>query len=122
MTQAQLFKDQEVVSEEAGARVSVLLPLPLAGPLDYRVPDDLKDRLEPGVVVEVPLSGRKAIGVVWPTKGGGKTFPLSKLKPVERIIDVPPFRDDLMRFVDWVSAYTLSSQGAVLRMCAASGM
>lgn len=100
-----------------GARVGVLLPLPLAGPLDYRVPDDLADRLVPGVVVEVPLSGRKTIGVVWPGGGRGKKLPIKKLKPVERIIDVPPFGEDLMRFVDWVSAYTLSSQGAVLRMC-----
>ncbi|SDE08560.1 primosomal protein N' [Kordiimonas lacus] len=108
-------------AEEAGARVQVLLPLPLAGPLDYRVPDGMANQLEPGAVVEVPLSGRKAIGVVWPKntsgKASGKTLPLKKLKPVERIIDVPPFGTDLTRFVDWVSAYTLSSQGAVLRMC-----
>lgn len=117
MAQAQLFEEKEMTAEPEGRRISVLLPLPLAGPLDYTVPDDLKDRLYPGAVVEVPLSGRKTIGVVWAGKAAGKKLPLAKLKPVERIIDVPPFREDLMRFVDWVSAYTLSSQGAVLRMC-----
>lgn len=107
-----------------GPRVSVLLPLPLAGPLDYQAPDDLLGRLVVGTFVEVPISGRKTIGVVWPQaasgKPSGKILPFKKLKPVARVIDVPPLQDDLMRFVDWVAAYTLSSQGAVLRMCMSS--
>lgn len=103
--------------EAEGARVRVLLPLPLAGPLDYAVPDFLLGRLEAGSIVRVPLSGRSATGVVWPGRASGKKLPLKKLKPVEDIVDVPAFHGDLIRFVDWVAAYTLSSQGAVLRMC-----
>ncbi|MCH9012433.1 MAG: hypothetical protein IIA68_05140, partial [Proteobacteria bacterium] len=39
------------------ARVSVLLPLPLAGAYDYLAPADLA--LGPGDVVRVPLGGRE---------------------------------------------------------------
>lgn len=104
-----------------GVRVKVLLPLPLAGPLDYRLPDGLAEP-EAGALVEVPLSGRTVPGVVWDGSSceGGKRFAFKKLKPIEAILDLPPFTEDLRRFVDWVSAYTLASQGAVLRMCLSS--
>lgn len=102
----------------ASARVRVLLPLPLKGALDYSLPDGM-DMPPPGAIIRVPLSGRSAVGVVWPEEGSssGKMLPLNKLKPVETVLPLPPFAPDLMRFVDWVAAYTLSSPGAVLRMC-----
>ncbi len=115
MTQPTLnFGDHKGESQ----RVAVLLPLPLKGPLDYHLPDDMPEP-QPGTLVRVPLSGRSAIGVVWPKNeaGQGKILPIEKLKPVETVLALPPFAEDLMRFVDWVAAYTLSSQGAVLRMC-----
>jgi len=99
-------------------RVKVLLPLPLAGPLDYRLPANC-ERPVPGTLVEVPLSGRTVLGVVWdgPTVKTGKIVSFKKLKPIERFVEIPPLSKDLRRFVDWVSAYTLSNLGTVLRMC-----
>jgi len=44
-------------------RVRVLLPLPLVGAYDYRVPEELA--LAPGDFVRVPLGKRSEIGVVW---------------------------------------------------------
>ena len=38
-----------------------------------------------------------------------------------RKLDVPPLRPELRSFVDWVSNYTLSSRGMVLRMCLRMG-
>ena len=52
----------------AGSRVGVLLPLPLEGAYDYRVPDNIA--LGPGDFVVVPLGGRQSIGVIW-GKGEG---------------------------------------------------
>src|SRR3546814_8565484 len=43
--------------------VPVLLPYPLAGAYDYRVPCGVD--LAPGDFVEVPLGPRRVIGVVW---------------------------------------------------------
>ncbi|WP_417460603.1 primosomal protein N' [Kordiimonas sp.] len=110
------------LSAPEGQRARVLLPVPALGVLDYKVPDHLVDRITPGAVVEVPLAGRTATGVVWDSAvdggpaEGGKKLPYGKLKAIEGILDLPPMRQDLRRFIDWVSAYTLSAPGPVLRM------
>jgi len=48
---------------EPSSRIAVLLPLPLAGPYDYKVPEGLS--VARGDVVAVPLGTRTATGVVW---------------------------------------------------------
>lgn len=110
-----------IEEQEDGQRVKVLLPLPLAGPLDYRIADG-DDVPMPGSIVEVPLGARAVAGVVWdgPSAEDTKKVAFKKLKPIAGLINVPPLGADLRRFVDWVSAYTLANQGAVLRMCLSS--
>ncbi len=106
------------ITPENDSRVKVLLPLPLKGPLDYKFHEDLVE----GTLVEVPLSGRKVVGVVWKDtdRAAGRIFPLEKLKQIERIVNAPPLPRDLLAFIEWVSAYTLASMGAVLRMSLSS--
>ncbi len=98
---------------ERQRRVKVLLPLPLTGAYDYRVPTDVE--LAPGDFVTVPLGSREATGVVW-----GQAEPdgiaEDRLKDVIARLDAPPLSEDSRRFVDWVSAYTLAPPGAVVRM------
>ena len=43
------------------ARLSVLLPLPLAGTYDYLAPPG--EKLEPGRIVQAPLGNREVVGV-----------------------------------------------------------
>ncbi|MBM3545656.1 MAG: primosomal protein N' [Alphaproteobacteria bacterium] len=96
-----------------GARVSVLLPLPLAGPYDYLVPEEMT--LQRGEFVIVPLGPRELLGVVWGK--GTDDVAEARLKPVvEHLEDAPSLPEAVLRFVDWVAAYTLSPPGAVLRM------
>ena len=59
-------------------RVSVLLPLPLAGAYDYRTLNGIA--LAPGDFVRVPLGRRSVTGVVW-GKDSGEVAE-AKLKPV----------------------------------------
>ncbi len=93
--------------------VAVLLPLPLLGPYDYRVPEGEAYAL--GTLVEVPLGRRQEIGVVWGPGSAG--LGESKLKDISGPVPgVPPLPDVSRRFVDWVADYTLSPPGAVLRM------
>lgn len=99
---------------EAEARVPVLLPLALEGPLDYRT-DTPPPR--PGTFVRVPLTGREITGVVWEKGKGDQALPLSKLKPVLEILDVPALSEEQRRFVEWVASYTVSAPGMVLKMC-----
>jgi primosomal protein N' (replication factor Y) len=96
----------------ATALLSILLPLPLAGPYDYRADTDL--RLERGDFVIVPLGSREVIGVVW-GEGSGDVG-TAKLRDVVARLEARPLPDVLRRFVDWVAQYTMAPPGAVLAM------
>jgi primosomal protein N' (replication factor Y) len=99
-----------------------MLPYPFPGPFDYRVPPGLS--LEPGDVVLVPLNRREEVGVVWDpwdqrpgaSHPAGEAVPDRKLKPVSGVLDAPPMRTPLRRFVDWLASYTLSPPGEVMAM------
>ncbi len=96
----------------AGERVAVLLPLPLAGPYNYRV--STEGAVATGDFVEAPLGGRVIAGVVW--GAGSDEIDAPKLKPLGRLLPAPPLPEVSRRFVDWVAGYTVHSPGAVLRM------
>jgi len=95
-----------------GARVAVLLPLPVEGPYDYIVPEG--DGLAAGDIVEVPLARRFEVGVVW-GPGVGDVAP-AKLREVVHRLELPGLPAVLRKFIDWVAGYTLQPAGAVLRM------
>src|ERR1700722_12042991 len=99
-------------AESTERRVSVLLPLPLAGAYDYRVPQELN--VTPGDFVAVPLGKRQLAGVVWGDALGDVAS--TKLKAIEAALPAPPLPDELRRLIDWTANYTLSPAGAVLRM------
>ena len=107
--------------ENADAKVSrktvrVLLPLPLSDAYDYSVPEGVE--VAPGHFVVVPLGKRETLGVVW--GGGTGEVATEKLRDVIEVPPALPMADALRRFIDWVSAYTLSPPGAVLRMALGS--
>ena len=100
-------------------RVSVLLPLPLAGTYDYLLPADLP--LDPGAVVAVPLGPREVVGVIWDddrfsAQSGEARLAPDRLKPVLEAFEVPPITMAARRFIEWLSAYYLVPMGNVLRM------
>jgi len=112
------MKDTLTVSKRP--RVSVLLPLPLAGAYEYAVPPSLGVR--PGEFVSVPLNHREIVGVVWdaPVVPEANPVPDRRLRPISAVLPAPPMTESLRRFVDWVAGYTLSPPGAVLRMAMSS--
>ena len=93
-------------------RIAVLVPLPLAGPYDYSVPEGLS--IAPGQFVQVPLGKRVVTGVAW-GQAENRIDP-ARLREVEAVLDVQPLSDDLRETIAWTAAYTLSAPGAVLRM------
>ncbi len=99
--------------------VDVLVPVALDKPYSYRVPEALA--VKPGDIVSVPLGARDATAVVWAENPRPNPRLDNRLKDIEEKIDVPPLRPELRSFVDWVSNYTLSSRGMVLRMCLRMG-
>lgn len=108
----------ELLPRVAAHRVSVLLPLPLGGTYDYRLPPEVP--AAPGSIVEVPLGGRTAVGVVWDPPENPDAIAESRLREVLAVKPAPPMTASLRRFVDWVAAYTLTPPGAVLRMALSS--
>jgi primosomal protein N' (replication factor Y) len=111
---ASLFASNTPPETEPAAdrRIGVLLPLPLAGAYDYRVPDDMEVAF--GDFVEVPLGSRAVLGVVW---GVAKDdVPRAKLKQIEARIEMAPLPEISRRFIDWVANYCLAAPGAVLKM------
>ncbi len=94
-------------------RVRVLIPLPLAGPYDYAVPEGAAPPAR-GTHVHVPLGPRLVRGVVW-GEGSDDVDP-AKLKPIDTILEAAPLPRGLCDFIDWVSAYTLNAPGAVLAL------
>jgi primosomal protein N' (replication factor Y) len=99
--------------------VDVLVPVALDHTYSYRVPRELS--LAPGDIVAVPLGAREVMGVVWADDVTIKPGLHNRMKDVAGKFDYPPLRAELRRFVDWVSGYTLSPRGMVLRMCLRMG-
>ena len=77
-------------------------------------------QLSPGDLVRVPLGPREATGAVW---GPGVARPGldNRLKDVAEKLEAPALKLELRGFIDWVSDYTLSSRGMVLRMALRMG-
>src|SRR5438128_4266905 len=94
--------------------VDVLVPVALNQAYSYRVPRGME--LKPGDVVCVPLGPREVVAVVWAENANPDPRLHNRLKDVGEKLGVPPLREELRSLVDWVSRYTLSARGMVLRM------
>ncbi|MCS3521145.1 primosomal protein N' [Bradyrhizobium elkanii] len=94
--------------------VDVLVPVALNQTYSYRVPRGME--LAPGDVIGVPLGPREVVAVVWAENANPDPRLHNRLKDVSEKLDVPPLRPELRQLVDWVSNYTLSARGMVLRM------
>jgi len=92
--------------------VGVLLPLPLAGAYDYKLPPG--SGAARGAVVAAPLGNRTVLGVVWGTAEG--TVGDNRLKIAEPLEGAPALPGKLCDFIDWVADYTLNPPGAILAM------
>ena len=91
-------------------RLSVLFSTP-RGCYDYLV----ESPLPAGQVISAPLGRRQEIGVVWPTQPD-LSVSENKLKTITKTLDIPPMPAETIRFIEWVSRYTLSPLGMVLKM------
>jgi primosomal protein N' (replication factor Y) (superfamily II helicase) len=99
--------------------VDVLVPVALDHPYSYRVPPDLA--LAPGDFVRVPLGPRECTAVVWAENATPNPRLDNRMKDIAEKLDIPPLKPELRKFVEWVSGYTLSPRGMVLRMALRMG-
>ncbi|HEX5516767.1 MAG TPA: primosomal protein N', partial [Pseudolabrys sp.] len=104
-------------TSEAAERISILLPLPLAGAYDYALPEEM--RVAPGDFVVVPLGARLVIGVAWDNSladTAAAAVSPERLREIEERLPARPMPETLRRFIEWVASYTVAPWGAVLRM------
>jgi primosomal protein N' (replication factor Y) (superfamily II helicase) len=99
--------------------VDVLVPVALDQAYSYRVPPELE--LAPGDLVRVPLGPRKCTAVVWADNATPNPRLDNRLKDIAAKLDIPPLKPELRQFIEWVSGYTLSPRGMVLRMALRMG-
>jgi primosomal protein N' (replication factor Y) len=90
----------------------VLLPLPLRGPYDYKLPKG--SDVPRGTLVTAPLGAREALGVVWGTAEGSVGD--NRLKEAVPLEGNPRLPAGLCDFIDWVAQYTLNPPGSILAM------
>src|SRR5579863_7537299 len=109
----------QISSATSTGVVDVLVPVALDRAYSYRVPRGLE--LKAGDVVCVPLGPREVVGVVWAENANPDPRLHNRLKYVGEKLDVPPLKAELRALIDWVSNYTLSARGMVLRMCLRMG-
>lgn len=92
----------------------VALPLPLAEPYTYRIPDSLADRVLPGTRVVVPVRQREFIGIVV-----GLTEPPAETARLRDIFAVPDpdpaLPPQLLETARWIAAYYGAPIGLTLR-------
>lgn len=92
--------------------VGVLLPLPLAGAYDYKLPPGTD--VPRGTLVAAPLGNREVLGAVWGKAEG--TVGDNRLKEAVPLDGAPRLPEKLCDFIDWVADYTLNPPGAILAM------
>lgn len=102
------------------SRARVLILNAALGPLDYRVPHDM--RVEPGSIVIAPLGPRQLVGVVWEEDRFPDVEPVgdNRLRPLLDVLDAPPLPAPLRRLIEWTAHYYVAPPAAVLRMALAS--
>ena len=117
-TQGQLFDtdpppwelDQE---QDVAVAVVVFRDAPY-GPYDYRIPEPLRDVLQPGMRVHVPLGRRKRPTLGWCIEVKLGNASGKKLSDIAEVLDDEPLCDKpLVRLVTWMSHYYQSPAGQV---------
>jgi primosomal protein N' (replication factor Y) (superfamily II helicase) len=91
----------------------VALPLPLAQPYSYRIPESLADRVVPGARVLVPVRQREIIGIV---TGLTDAPPEQVARDILSAPDlVPALPEQLLEAARWMAAYYGTPLGLTLK-------
>ncbi|MGE0761036.1 MAG: primosomal protein N' [Pirellulaceae bacterium] len=107
--------------------VRVVLAEPPYGPLDYTVPDTLRDVLETGRRVRVPLGrgNRTVVGYAVSLVGQAErtATPASRYKDILSVVDERPLLSPAMlRLTEWMAEYYLCPWGQVLESVVPAGV
>lgn len=113
MSQASFLSPETEAPAPDAARVRVLAAVPVGQPYDYSLPAGMQAAA--GDILRVPFGRREVLGVVWEDDAPVPEKPV-KLKNVLHRYGVPPLSAQQRQFIEWVSRYTLSDIGSVLKL------
>ena len=99
-------------------KIPILLPKVFNYPFTYKYNPKVISNLKPGDIVVVPFGRKKEIGVVWDQLNSIDIK--IELKSIERKIENIRIDKKLIKFINWFSAYNISSKGLILKMCLAN--
>src|SRR5690348_9048483 len=92
--------------------IAPLPPVPSHDLLTYRVPEPLRDRVQPGVRVRVPLGRQTRTGVV---AAFAEAEPPGELRSVVEVLDAQPFLTaELLELCRWAARYYLAPLAEVI--------
>jgi len=101
---------------EAAEYAAVAVPVPLPGPLTYRVPLPWRALARIGVRVRVPVGRRQLVGWIVDLPPAAPAGLESELRSIESIIDFEPLLpSDLMKLADFTASYYAAPIGEVLK-------
>ncbi|RCL01636.1 MAG: primosomal protein N' (replication factor Y) (superfamily II helicase) [Candidatus Tokpelaia sp. JSC085] len=93
--------------------VAVLVSIPAAKPsYFYAAPDGIQ--IVQGTIVQVPFASQQVVGIVI-DDGPDRIFSKA-LRPISKVFYYPPIQQELIKFIRFVSAYTLTPAGLITRM------
>jgi primosomal protein N' (replication factor Y) len=112
-------KNEKTANRSVGF-ASILFPLPFHHPYTYKVPESFLESsfsLQEGCCVQAPWRRDRLWGIVWKiSQTPPHDVPLEKIRFLESIGDGPPFTKAFQDFLKWVSWYTVTPLGSVLRL------
>ena len=98
----------------------VALPLPLATPYTYRIPETLGDRVVPGARAVVPVRSRELIGLVVAVDAAP---PAAAAKDILAMPDLEPaLSGALLETAEWIAGYYAAPLGLTLKSVLPAGM
>ncbi|RJQ50670.1 MAG: primosomal protein N' [Nitrospiraceae bacterium] len=105
-------------------QVNILFPINAEG-FTYLVPGELEEKIKPGLRVLAPFRSGKKVGIV---VGLDKTTAITQdkeitLKSIESVLDDEPLiPDNLLKLIQWVGQYYMSTSGLALKNAVPSGI
>ena len=93
----------------------IILPLAVRGRFTYRIPDEIADKVRPGVLVTVPFGSRILFsGIVCSIHD--KSPEIKNLKSVINVTEsIPLINEFQLKMWLWISEYYLCSEGEVMK-------